>query len=87
MHPVSTVIWGALMHVHVHVSLKLADYTGWLSEVYIPGSGIKVPGSIQAPGVYTLLAASLDLNLSLVYSYIRVYLHLKEVNSMQPTLA
>ncbi|XP_020629755.1 otoferlin-like isoform X2 [Orbicella faveolata] len=22
---------------------------GWLSEVYIPGSGIKVPGSIQAP--------------------------------------
>ena len=39
----------------------LTDYTGWLSEVYIPGSGIKVPGSIQAPGVYTLLAASLDL--------------------------
>ncbi|XP_068680919.1 otoferlin-like isoform X3 [Montipora foliosa] len=23
---------------------------GWLSEVYIPGSGIKVPGSVQAPG-------------------------------------
>ncbi|XP_068680917.1 otoferlin-like isoform X1 [Montipora foliosa] len=22
---------------------------GWLSEVYIPGSGIKVPGSVQAP--------------------------------------
>ena len=32
---------------------QTARCTGWLSEVYIPGSGIKVPGSIQAPGVYS----------------------------------
>ena len=78
-------MYSDLMHMSLHVpcmsNLSWLNYTGWLSEVYIPGSGIKVPGSVQAPGVYSLLAASLVLNLCLVKTstscmHMLVYLHL-----------